>query len=95
MILKNYLTELCSKITYREWCEEDGIADILVKAPDGISYWSANPSNKPYVGFPNGFSQYGTYIIFKGCAYRVLFYISVFGETAVWGTNNQAWKILS
>ena len=84
-----------TKITYKKWCEENGMTNILDKAPEGLSFWSANPNNKPAVGMPSGFLEYGTYIIFKGGEYPVLLYVSVTGEAATWGTNNGAWKILS
>ena len=89
------VSTLNTKITYKKWCKENGMTNILDKAPEGLSFWSANPNNKPAVGMPSGFSEYGTYIIFKGSEYPILIYASVFGETAVWGTNNGAWKILS
>ena len=71
------------------------MTNILDKAPEGLSFWSANPNDKPAVGMPSGFLEYGTYIIFKGSEYPVLLYVSVIGEAAAWGTNNGAWKILS
>ena len=89
------VSTLNMKITYKKWCEENGVTNIIDKAPEGLSFWSANPNDKPAVGMPSGFSEYGTYIIFKGSGYPILIYASVFGETAVWGTSNGAWKILS
>lgn len=89
------INTLNTKITYKKWCEENGMTNILDKAPEGLSFWSANPNNKPAVGMPSGFLEYGTYIIFKGSEYPVLLYVSVTGEAATWGTNNGAWKILS
>ena len=71
------------------------MTNIIDKAPEGLSFWSANPNDKPAVGMPSGFLEYGTYIIFKGSEYPVLLYVSVTGEAAAWGTNNGAWKILS
>lgn len=82
------------KIAYKRWCDKNGLTNIIDKANEGISFWSANPGDKPAVGMPSGFSEYGTYIIFKGSEYPVLLYVSVFGEMAAWGTNNGAWKIL-
>ena len=88
------IDQLNTKIAYKRWCDKNGLTNIIDKANEGISFWSANPGNKPAVGMPSGFSEYGTYIIFKGSGYPVLLYVSVFGEMAAWGTNNGAWKIL-
>ena len=93
--LKSQIDQLNTKITYKKWCEENGMTNIIDKAPEGLSFWSANPNDKPAVGMPSGFLEYGTYIIFKGSEYPVLLYVSVTGEAAAWGTNNGAWKILS
>ena len=92
---KTEIDQLNMKIAYKRWCDKNGLTNIIDKANEGISFWSANPGDKPAVGMPNGFSEYGTYIIFKGSEYPVLLYVSVFGETAAWGTNNGAWRILS
>ena len=92
---KAEIDQLNMKIAYKRWCDKNGLTNIIDKANEGISFWSANPGDKPAVGMPSGFSEYGTYIIFKGSEYPILIYASVFGETAVWGTNNGAWKILS
>ena len=61
------------KIVYKRWCDKNGLTNILDKANEGISFWSANPNDKPSVGMPSGFSEYGTYIILKAANIRFYF----------------------
>ena len=87
------LAAVNNKVKITAW-GNNGESNIL-NSVNGLRAFSVNPNNKPAVGLPSGVSDYGTCIIIGGPIYPILIYISVFGQLAIYGTNQNAWKIIS
>lgn len=87
------LAAVNNKVKITGW-GNNGESNIL-NSVNGLRAFSVNPNNKPAIGLPSGVSNYGTFIIIGGPIYPILIYISVFGQLAIYRTNQKAWKIIS
>ena len=54
--------------------------------------YSTNPNLKPSIGIPSGYSEYGTLFGFMGgLSYPIYMYADVFGNFAIYNTNQNQW----
>lgn len=84
--------ELNAKIRVDGW-GTNGEQNIL-NSITGVRFFSTNPNNKPALGVPSGLSEYGSLVIFGGIPYVVCLYVSVFGQLAIYNTNQGKWTII-
>lgn len=56
-----------------------------------MSVYSINPNLLPAQGIPSGYSGYGTIVIFGKPEYKVMYYVDVFGQFAIYNGNALAW----
>lgn len=58
-----------------------------------LKVFSVNPGLKIAQGVPSGLSEYATCICFGKAEYGVLWYVDVFGATAIYSTNQNRWTV--
>lgn len=77
-------------VKYGTWLPSNGY-DPLTKN-SAISIYSVNPETVPKQGLPDKYSKYGTVIVYGNTAYKTMFYVSVFGEFAIYDAKSEPKK---
>lgn len=75
-----------------EWIPSNGYNPLTQGTSDTCFAYSVNPNLKIAQGVPSGCSEYATVFgIRKTLSYPIMIYIDVFGNLAIWSTNQNKW----
>lgn len=86
-------SQLSSEFFAQTWAPSNGYDPF--GATTLLQVFSVNEGWQIAQGVPPGLSPYATVICFGKAEYRVLWYIDVFGATAIYSTNQNRWIVPS
>ena len=87
------MNQLSSEFFAQTWVPSNGYDPF--GATTLLQVFSVNEGSQIAQGVPPGLSPYATVICFGKAEYRVLWYIDVFGATAIYSTNQNRWNVPS